>query len=137
MKKFSEWTGDLEEYLIVGDIVDEELVEYFINTMPPAAHTSTLIQIGEPNDHVNGKAVYPTLKLTSKGWIYAGNCYRGNNINMAITIKEIGADYWGRKVYKNVRTKKLYKDVDGKLYTSTEFGEPDCPLRKDLKITII
>jgi hypothetical protein len=51
-----------------------------------------------------------------------------------ITIKYIGEDDWNRKVYKNVKTNRIYKDVDGKLHTSTKDGEPDCPLRDDLII---
>lgn len=54
-----------------------------------------------------------------------------------IRVKFIGEDDWGRKVYKNLETKRIYKDVDGVLHTSTEYGEPDCPLREDLKITIV
>lgn len=58
-------------------------------------------------------------------------------------IKFIGIDDWGRKVYQDIDSKRICKDIDcinysGQFYTSDRFdGEPDCPLREDLKIIII
>lgn len=82
IKKYSDWKGDLGRFLNIGDLVDEDFVEYFINVLPPACMTGEVIQIGEPHSHVNGKATYPTLKKTSDGWIYAGHCHRGETINL-------------------------------------------------------
>lgn len=82
MKRYSEWSGTLSEYLKVGDLVDEEFVNYFINVLPPAFMSSQVIQIGEPYNHVNGKATYSTLKKTEKGWMYAGHCHKGEIINL-------------------------------------------------------
>jgi hypothetical protein len=70
----------MDEYLKPGDVVDEEIYSYFLNAMPPAFMSSKLIQIGEPYDHVNGKATFSTLQLGPEGWIYRGNCYRGESI---------------------------------------------------------
>ncbi len=39
-------------------------------------------------------------------------------------------DYWGRKVYFDKKTKKIYKDVEGILHTTTKEGEPLSPIRK-------
>lgn len=64
-------------FLQIGDLVDKEFVEYFINVMPPATMNSHCIQIGEPYSHMNGKATFSTLKKTEEGWVYAGHCHRG------------------------------------------------------------
>ncbi len=77
LKTYENWKGDLHKYLEVGDVVDQEMVNHFLNVMPPACHTSGCIQIGEPYNHINGKAVFATLKRTEFGWVYAGHCYRG------------------------------------------------------------
>jgi hypothetical protein len=77
MKTYENWNGSLNEYLQIGDLVDEEMQNYFIDVLPPATMNGTCIQIGEPYSHVNGKATYPTLKSTGKGWAYAGHCHRG------------------------------------------------------------
>lgn len=60
----------------------------------------------------------------------------------SITVKHIGTDSWGREVYQNIETKRLYKDPKSLnypgLHTTDSFeGEPDCPLRSDLKINFV
>lgn len=82
MKTYANWKGNLNEYLQVGDIVDEEFVEYFANVLPPAAFNSRLIQIGEPYSHQPDgdkyKPTYPTLENTAEGWRFCGYCFRGD-----------------------------------------------------------
>jgi hypothetical protein len=90
IKTYVNWKGSLNEYLKVGDLVDEEMTEYFINVLPPACWRSNLIQMGEPYSDAkdnNGKyrATYSTLQKTSEGWTYAGNCFRGT-IDQGIEI---------------------------------------------------
>jgi len=51
-----------------------------------------------------------------------------------IKIKSLGKDYWGRNTYKNIKTGKIYKDVDGKLFSVTSEGEPLVSLKSNLKI---
>jgi len=77
MKTYENWNCSLNEYLQIGDIVDEEMADYFIEVLPPATFTNSIIQIGEAYSHVNGRATYSTLKNTSEGWTYCGNCHRG------------------------------------------------------------
>lgn len=77
IKTYANWKGDLHEYLQVGDLVDEEIVEHFINVMPPACYRSTCIQMGAAYTHIDNKPVYATLSKTEKGWTYAGHCFRG------------------------------------------------------------
>ena len=77
MKTYENWNCSLNEYLQIGDIVDEEMADYFIEVLPPATFTNSIIQIGEAYSHVNGRATYSTLKNTNEGWTYCGNCHRG------------------------------------------------------------
>jgi len=74
---------DLDRYLQVGDLVDEEMYDYFLNVLPPACYGDRLVQIGEPHDHVNGRATFATLKKTADGWVYCGHCYRRTTENVA------------------------------------------------------
>lgn len=77
MKTYENWKGSLNEFLEIGDLVDQEFINYFINVLPPATYNSHCIQIGEPYSHINGKATYSTLKGTSDGWVYTGHCHKG------------------------------------------------------------
>jgi hypothetical protein len=77
MKTYENWKGSLNEYLQIGDVVDEEMQNYFIDVLPPATMNGECLQIGEAYSHVNGKSTYPTLKNTFNGWVYAGHCHRG------------------------------------------------------------
>lgn len=61
----------------IGELVTNETVEHFINVLPPACMNGRCIQIGECSDVVNGRSTYPTLKKVDNGWVYAGDCYRG------------------------------------------------------------
>lgn len=53
-----------------------------------------------------------------------------------ITVIPIGEDHWGRECFMNLDNERIYAMVDGRLHTTTEDGEPDCPLRLDLKVNI-
>jgi len=81
IKTYKEWEGSLYDYLKVGDIVDDEMVDYFINVLPPVTFKSYLVQMGEPYSHVNGKATYSTLYKSTEGWTYMGNCHRGETVS--------------------------------------------------------
>jgi hypothetical protein len=77
IKRFKDWEGNLDEYLQVGDLVDDDMYWYFVNVLPPASMNSYIVQIGEPNDHIDGRATYATLKYTPAGWMWVGHCFRG------------------------------------------------------------
>ena len=70
----------------VGDLVEEKVVENFMNLLPPVSMTRECSQLGEPYNHIedeNGKfkPVYATFKrLKQDVWIYCGYCFRGQNI---------------------------------------------------------
>lgn len=77
MKTYAEWKGSLNDYLILGDLVDEEMADYFRDVLPPERCTSWLIQMGEPYGHRDGKVTYYTLEKTVEGWVYRGHCFAG------------------------------------------------------------
>jgi hypothetical protein len=74
-KQWGESRQNLNEFLQVGDLVDEDMADYFLCVLPPATHLSALIQVGEPYSHVNGRPTFPTIKKTAEGWQYRGNCH--------------------------------------------------------------
>lgn len=80
LKTVENWRGSLYEYLQVGDLVDEGIYNHFINVMPPATLRSTLVQIGEPYCHIDGKPTFATLEKNKSGWMYMGNCFRGETV---------------------------------------------------------
>lgn len=97
IKTFAAWNGNLNDYLQIGDIVDEEMYHYFINVLPPATFTSHIVQIGEPYQHITNKPTFMTLEHTDKGWQYQGHCFKGEAISakeslIARTLKHCGYD---------------------------------------------
>jgi hypothetical protein len=83
MKTYAQWNGsglDLSKFLQVGDEVDEMMVEYFRDVLPPATHRSTLIQIGEPYSSVDDRETFSTIRQENGRWYYAGHCHRGDSI---------------------------------------------------------
>lgn len=78
VKTMADWNGSFDECFAIGDLVDEEIVEHFINVLPPACMTGECVQIGSPDFHVAEGATYLTLKNTPDGWMYAGTCLRGS-----------------------------------------------------------
>jgi len=84
IKTYLQWSESrqvLSKFLQIGDIVDEEIEEYFLNVLPPITWNNNIIQIGEPCDNVEGKNTYSTLKRTSEGWIWAGECHKDKTEN--------------------------------------------------------
>jgi hypothetical protein len=53
----------------------------FINVLPPATMMGTLVQAGEPQNHMGGRATFITFKNEGGRWLYAGHCFRGEIIN--------------------------------------------------------
>ena len=85
MKTYKQWSNSklsLTKFFKVGDVVDEELVEYFVEVLPPA-HCSFepgagLVQIGEVYDHTpDAQQLYLTVAQVDNEWKYAGICLRG------------------------------------------------------------
>ena len=66
-----------------GDLVEVEIVEEFLNCLPPVVNWSHLMQCGEPHSHEpdpetgRWRATYATFHRTEDGWVYCGNCFAG------------------------------------------------------------
>lgn len=80
--KFTDETGngDLNAYLQEGDVVDEAMVDYFMNLLPPRTMSYGYLQIGEPRGMAtdeNGKMkeTYGTFAKYEGLWHYQGNCF--------------------------------------------------------------
>lgn len=46
-----------------------------------------------------------------------------------ILVDDGKEDSWGRRLYRNLYTGKIYVDVDGVIHTMTKVGEPLSPLK--------
>ena len=68
---------DLGKFFEIGDAVGEDVADYFLCVLPPATQLSRLIQIGEPNNHIRGRATFATICKTAGVWRWMGYCYRG------------------------------------------------------------
>lgn len=79
MKTYEQWGEsnlNLGKFLQVGDEVDQAMVDYAINVLPPATFKTNLVQIGEPNSHVDGKATWATFQKRDGKWYWRGHCFR-------------------------------------------------------------
>lgn len=82
-KSYSGWHDaklNLSEYLHVGDVVDEPLVRYAYEVVPPVALSGLLVQMGEPYDHGGrgGRARYSTFQKVGGTWFYTGHRVAGD-----------------------------------------------------------
>ena len=66
----------------IGDLVEEKVVDYYINVLPPASMSSNCTQVGSPALHLEDvrdgkvKPVYATFeRVDSNSWRYCGNCF--------------------------------------------------------------
>ena len=119
MEGWHESKVDLGKYLQIGDVVEEEMADYFLCVLPPACMTGGILQIGEPNSHVNGRATYATIKRTSEGWIYCGNCHRGQ------TTEPVGADWLDRYIAEQRANFKAAGISESDLAAAADYSEAD------------
>lgn len=88
-KSYMEWSetgAPLDQYVDVGDEVDEAIVDNFLEMLPPALYNSHLMQMGEPNEHLPDddgkyKATYMTFERIADKWYYRGYCFLGETAN--------------------------------------------------------
>lgn len=81
----ADWSaaGDFEKAAKPGDLVDEEIVEEFVNCLPPTTLRGDLVQAGEPYSHQydpetdRWKATYTTFAKVDGEWTYCGKCFVG------------------------------------------------------------
>lgn len=83
------WTKDCAYFdaYEIGDYVDDELANIYINCVPPKSLSSGYFQIGEPYDsrydesRDTYRSTYATFIRVSKNlWKYCGNCFCGQKI---------------------------------------------------------
>lgn len=72
-----------EDYLEPGDEVDEDLIGYFLDVLPPRTNRAGLLQVGgeiSTAKDVNGRwrPTYLTFKRRGGTWRYAGRCFEGS-----------------------------------------------------------
>ena len=89
-KTFDEWTDsgaiDFDSYVEIGNEVDEAIVDNFLEMLPPAYHSSHLMQMGEPNQHLsddkgNFRPTFMTFEKVDGKWYYHGYCFCGMTEN--------------------------------------------------------
>jgi hypothetical protein len=73
-QQWSESRVDLGKFLQVGDFVDDAFADRALGVLRPAHWTSTIIQIGEPNDHIDGRATF--FRSACNPWQFMGYCWR-------------------------------------------------------------
>ena len=86
--EFSDRTGktSIYDFLYKGDIVEESLVDYFMNIMPPRAIGKNYLQVGEPYSHSYDidhrlRTIYMTFAKCDGQWRYYGNCFAWETID--------------------------------------------------------
>lgn len=82
--------GNFDEYCQPGDTVDEAMVDYFRDVVPPATNRSNLVQCGEPHSHEPDpdkdgrfRATYSTFERQGSAWRFCGECFAGQTVNRA------------------------------------------------------
>lgn len=85
-KKVYNWDWFYCDALDEGDYVEAEVVEYFMNCIPPACYRSDCAQIGEaynsiPDSTGNFRSTFMTFKrYDSNTWEFCGYCFIGENV---------------------------------------------------------
>lgn len=80
--KFSNRTGKTSvcDYVQKGDIVSEDLINYFMSMLPPRTMSHDFLQIGEPYSHVYDidrrlRPIFLTFAKCDNQWRFYGNCF--------------------------------------------------------------
>ena len=86
--EFTEQTGKYSwgDYARIGDIVSEDVTDYFMNVMPPRVMSYGYLQVGEPYNHIYDldRRIRPTFATFAKSdgvWRYYGHCFAYETIN--------------------------------------------------------
>lgn len=90
VKTMESWYGsglNFDEYCFPGDMVGEDVVDYFVNAIPPVTLRYNCVQAGEeyscePDDSGKYRATYTTFHRTEDGRLcFDGYCFKGENQN--------------------------------------------------------
>lgn len=82
IKGMKDWKYDFGTDFKVGDRVDNEIYEHFLNVLPPLTNKYDMLQVSEPYNHINGKGTYATFVKDDISWIYKGHCFKGETENI-------------------------------------------------------
>lgn len=109
-------------YLQKGDVVGEDVVNYFVNMLPPATNRASLVQIGSPYDSVEDRdgKLRPTFGTFAKEngvWRFCGNCFRGERVEPA----------------QSTPTKESWRDMISEAKEKATSNNIDRPKRQRLK----
>lgn len=90
VKTMESWNGsglNFDDYCFPGDLVGEDIVDYFVNVVPPVTLRYDCIQAGEEHSTERGddgkyRATYTTFHRTGDGrCCFDGYCFKGENRN--------------------------------------------------------
>ena len=74
-------SSDFDDFAKVEDVVDEDIIDFFVNGISPITYRSNLIQCGEPYTHeTNPKTgrwepAFITFARELGSWVYKGICF--------------------------------------------------------------
>lgn len=93
IKTMDDWqksnSSDFDSFAKVEDVVDEDIIDFFVNGISPITYRSNLIQSGEPYSHKynprtkRNEGTYITFAKTGDKWIYKGHCFCGEQRHIA------------------------------------------------------
>lgn len=73
----NEWKGSFTSCCTPGDEVDEDIVDHFLNCLPPKVwHRHYFLQAGEEHDHTEHGPTYITFEKRDEKWYYLGTCLK-------------------------------------------------------------
>lgn len=87
LKTLSGWRESglpsVEDYIEPGDEVDGEMLDYFLNVLPPRTNRAGLLQVGgeiSTAKSIDGRWLPTHLTFKQQGgtWRYAGRCFAGS-----------------------------------------------------------
>ena len=83
---------DFREYCFPGDEVSEEVVDYFLDILPPKSLSYGYLQVGEPYSYEEDecgkhRSTYSTFKKDGDKWMYVGECFVGECQNRVLSRK--------------------------------------------------
>ncbi len=83
VKEMSDWKADFDKDFNPGEYVEQEIVDYFRDVLPPRNMWPGYLQVGEPYSHAPDqdgqyRATYNTFVDVAPGiWKYLGHCFAG------------------------------------------------------------
>lgn len=135
--------GSWDKYCKPGDLVDEEVYDYFLDILPPRSMGRGYLQVGEPYssafDPEFGKwrQTFSTFRRVQKGvWMYLGNCFPNGEWEPEVFGFDGILDFL-KKTYRLANEEQVNRPhiycKDG-FHLSIQAGSPwYCRPRKDLE----